>query len=198
MRWSIIRLIWLRELRDQLRDRRTIFMIAVLPVLLYPAAGFGVLQLARGFLSQKNIVGVAGVENLLPWAPSADSTAGGFARPGKDVAPVVAWLAFTPPPPGTPLAGLAHLSAAAALSGAHRAPEYPPLVEMQDGRLSFVDRYLESGPAGKSLVLQAVPIPLPSAATSSRTDSADFLQPLDLSLLNERKIDLLLVVPPGF
>src|SRR5436309_3050550 len=30
MRWSIIRLIWLRELRDQLRDRRTVFMIAVL------------------------------------------------------------------------------------------------------------------------------------------------------------------------
>src|SRR5439155_172651 len=28
MRWSIIRLIWLRELRDQLRDRRTLFMIA--------------------------------------------------------------------------------------------------------------------------------------------------------------------------
>src|SRR5262249_9387773 len=29
MRWSMIRLIWFRELRDQLRDRRTVFMIAV-------------------------------------------------------------------------------------------------------------------------------------------------------------------------
>ena len=38
MRWSIVRLIWLREMRDQLRDRRTVFMIAVLPVLLYPIA----------------------------------------------------------------------------------------------------------------------------------------------------------------
>ena len=36
MRWSIIRLIWFRELRDQLRDRRTVFMIAVLPLVLYP------------------------------------------------------------------------------------------------------------------------------------------------------------------
>ena len=41
MRWSIIRLIWVRELRDQLRDRRTIFMIAVLPLLLYPLLGLG-------------------------------------------------------------------------------------------------------------------------------------------------------------
>ena len=41
MRWSIVRVIWMRELRDQLRDRRTIFMIAVLPVLLYPLAGLG-------------------------------------------------------------------------------------------------------------------------------------------------------------
>ena len=43
MRWSIIRLIWLRELRDQLRDRRTVFMIVGLPLLLYPLLGFAVL-----------------------------------------------------------------------------------------------------------------------------------------------------------
>ena len=49
MRWSIIRLIWLRELRDQLRDRRTVFMIAVLPILLYPVLGFGVLQFAHAY-----------------------------------------------------------------------------------------------------------------------------------------------------
>src|SRR5204862_110353 len=46
MRWSIIRLIWLRELRDQLRDRRTVFLIAVLPVLVYPLAAFGFLLVA--------------------------------------------------------------------------------------------------------------------------------------------------------
>ena len=32
MRWRIIRLIFRRELRDQLRDRRTLFMIVVLPI----------------------------------------------------------------------------------------------------------------------------------------------------------------------
>ena len=64
MRWSIIRVIWMRELRDQLRDRRTIFMIAVLPILLYPLAGFGLIQLAAGFGQKPQVVGVYGVENL--------------------------------------------------------------------------------------------------------------------------------------
>lgn len=67
MRWSIIRLIWLRELRDQLRDRRTVFMIAVLPVLLYPLGGFAFLQVASTFLNQPAVVGLVGAENLHPW-----------------------------------------------------------------------------------------------------------------------------------
>ena len=58
MRWSIIRLIWLRELRDQLRDRRTLFMIAVLPLLLYPVLGFAVLQFALGLAERKIVVGI--------------------------------------------------------------------------------------------------------------------------------------------
>src|SRR2546429_104212 len=37
MRWSIVRIIWLRELRDQLRDRRTLFMVAGLPLSGSPA-----------------------------------------------------------------------------------------------------------------------------------------------------------------
>src|SRR5262245_58777353 len=58
MRWSIIRLIWLRELRDQLRDRRTLFMIAGLPLLLYPVLGCAVLQFAVGFVERPSLVGV--------------------------------------------------------------------------------------------------------------------------------------------
>ena len=64
MRWSIIRVIWVRELRDQLRDRRTLFMIAVLPILLYPLAGLGLMELAAGFSQKPQVVGVYGVENL--------------------------------------------------------------------------------------------------------------------------------------
>lgn len=36
MNWSNVKLILEREIRDQLRDRRTMFMIVVMPVLLYP------------------------------------------------------------------------------------------------------------------------------------------------------------------
>src|SRR6185369_16510290 len=104
MRWSIIRLIWLRELRDQLRDRRTVFMIAVLPVLLYPVAGFGVMQLAGAYLGQQYVVGVAGAGDLTPWALA-----------GPDVRPegAASWFALTPPPLGCPLAGVERLAAAA-------------------------------------------------------------------------------------
>ena len=55
VRWSIIRLIWLRELRDQLRDRRTLFMVAGLPVLLYPILGVAVLKFAVGFVDRQLI-----------------------------------------------------------------------------------------------------------------------------------------------
>src|SRR5438093_819855 len=64
MRWSIIRVIWLRELRDQLRDRRTVFMMAVLPLLLYPALGFGVIQFALSYVNRQSVVGVYGGEQL--------------------------------------------------------------------------------------------------------------------------------------
>src|SRR5262249_32022393 len=66
MRWSIIRVIWLRELRDQLRDRRTVFMIVVLPLLIYPLAGLGLMQFAGGFLQKPSVVGVWGAEDLPP------------------------------------------------------------------------------------------------------------------------------------
>ena len=66
MRWSIIRVIWLRELRDQLRDRRTVFMIVVLPLLIYPLGGLGLMQFAGGFLQKQSVVGVWGAEYLPP------------------------------------------------------------------------------------------------------------------------------------
>src|SRR5207249_12331230 len=46
MRWSNVALIFRREVRDQLRDRRTLFMIFVLPILLYPALRLGIANLS--------------------------------------------------------------------------------------------------------------------------------------------------------
>src|SRR3954453_2943302 len=63
MSWRNIRLIYFREIRDQLRDRRTLFMIAVLPMLLYPLLGMSVFQLSQ-FLrkSEPKVVVVGGQE----------------------------------------------------------------------------------------------------------------------------------------
>ena len=60
MRWSNVRLIFRRELKDQLRDRRTIFMIFVFPILLYPLMGLGMAQLSASFEEKPRTVMVVG------------------------------------------------------------------------------------------------------------------------------------------
>ncbi len=64
MRWPVVRTIWFREVRDQLRDRRTVLMLVVLPLLLYPLLGMGVLKFAALFAEQPSTVGVVGIEWL--------------------------------------------------------------------------------------------------------------------------------------
>lgn len=215
MRWSIIRLIWLRELRDQLRDRRTVFMIAVLPILLYPIAGFGVMQLALGFLAQKSVVGIAGADNLVPWLATPPST-----RPAE----AASWLALTPPPPGSPLGGIPSLTSAVSLVLAqpdHAAiasvpgwlawtpggldrltsalafhlaqPDrtYPALIERRDGRLAFRAAYAESSPLVGPLIIRPLEGAVPAGA------DLDTLAAPFSPLLDERKIDVLLLVPDG-
>ena len=64
LNWRNVSLIFQREVRDQLRDRRTLFMIAVLPLLLYPALGLGMMQLTLVFREQPRTVVILGAENL--------------------------------------------------------------------------------------------------------------------------------------
>ena len=47
MNWKNTRLIFRRELNDQWRDRRTIFTILVMPLVLYPLMGMALLQTAQ-------------------------------------------------------------------------------------------------------------------------------------------------------
>jgi len=57
-----VKLIYLRELRDQLRDRRTLFTIFILPLMLYPLLGMSVFQVQQ-FLKENHskvrIIGTA-------------------------------------------------------------------------------------------------------------------------------------------
>jgi len=64
MTWKNVRLIFLREVRDQLRDRRTLFMVAILPLLLYPALGIGMVQMTLTFSEQTRTVVVLGASEL--------------------------------------------------------------------------------------------------------------------------------------
>ncbi|MFH1303558.1 MAG: ABC transporter permease subunit/CPBP intramembrane protease [Planctomycetota bacterium] len=64
IQWKNIKLILLRELKDQMRDRRTLFMVAVLPLLLYPAMGIGMVQMTVLFSEQPRNVVVLGASDL--------------------------------------------------------------------------------------------------------------------------------------
>ncbi len=64
MSWKNIRLIFMREVRDQLRDRRTLFMITILPVLLYPMLGLGLVEMMLTFSEQRRTVVVLNADDL--------------------------------------------------------------------------------------------------------------------------------------
>lgn len=69
MTYANVKLIVAREIRDQLRDRRTLFVIVVLPVLLYPLLGmsfFQVMQFLREQPVRVLVVGDAKVGDLPP------------------------------------------------------------------------------------------------------------------------------------
>lgn len=64
MSWTNVLLIFRREVRDQLRDRRTLFTVLVLPLLLYPLLGATFLQIAQ-FMRQHAVhIQVIGAERL--------------------------------------------------------------------------------------------------------------------------------------
>jgi sodium transport system permease protein len=194
MRWSIIRLIWLRELRDQLRDRRTVFMMAVLPILLYPLVGIGLMQFAVGFLKQSNVVGVIGAENLPPATPRS-----ALLSP----LPATAWFALTPGSgvdQAIAAAGLAH----AAQRGVGQ--DYPPLILIESGDARFPSWYFDSSREANALTVKLLPpidLPPGSADRPDRDEDEDedadaFLAHIDRSALDAKKVDLLLIVPPDF
>src|SRR6266508_911332 len=77
MRWSVVRLIAAREIRDQLRDRRTLFLILGLPVLMYPLfVGVGSLCITA-LKEERLVIGVAGAQHLPQPQPDLTPVVGG-------------------------------------------------------------------------------------------------------------------------
>jgi sodium transport system permease protein len=73
MKWSNVKLILQREIRDQLRDRRTLFMIAVLPLLLYPLLGMSFFQMTQFLREHPVRVLVAGYPEGAALPPLVES-----------------------------------------------------------------------------------------------------------------------------
>ncbi|HYV40067.1 MAG TPA: ABC transporter permease subunit/CPBP intramembrane protease, partial [Gemmataceae bacterium] len=170
MRWSIVRLIWLRELRDQLRDRRTLLMVAGLPLLLYPILGVAVLNFAVGFGERKSIIGIVNGPDQpmdFPTRPQGE---------GLSPLPPFAWLTTSP---GT----FDNVVGAAALNVcSHTCLDYPQLVH--NGKIGRL--YLQQ-PSEKKLV------PLNAALVQ-----LEWLDKPRRDLLDEKKIDVMVSVGPDF
>ena len=64
MKWSNVSLIYCRELRDQLRDRRTLFTVLILPLLLYPLMGIAMLQVSQFMREHPTRIWLIGADNL--------------------------------------------------------------------------------------------------------------------------------------
>ena len=73
MNWRNVRLIFQREVRDQLRDRRTLFTIAVLPLVLYPLLGMSFLQMTQFMREHPTKVRVIGTKSLPADPPLVDN-----------------------------------------------------------------------------------------------------------------------------
>ena len=72
MNWKNTKLIFKRELSDQWRDRRTIFTILVMPLVLYPLMGMAMLQTAQFMHQSPPRVLVVGDESLQNTRPLLD------------------------------------------------------------------------------------------------------------------------------
>ncbi len=174
MRWSIIRLIWMRELRDQLRDRRTLFMIAVLPILLYPVLGFAVVKFASGFTATSSTIGLVDTSPDRGFPPEAPRSL------RTSPLPVLTWLSLLPGPadPG----GLASVAGVSALAQeAERRLDYPLLVN-----------------AGPRSTDQGLFVPEPNGVLADPNVRLAFLAEDGLQALLSKQVDIVLTASPDF
>ncbi len=74
MNWKHVQLIYKREMIDQLRDRRTIFTITILPLLLYPLLGMLMMQVAQFHRESPVKVAVLGYQNWPEELPLLDES----------------------------------------------------------------------------------------------------------------------------
>ncbi len=171
MTFRNIGLIFQREVADQFRDRRTLFMVAVLPVLLYPALGIGMVQMTLLFSEQPRTVVLLGAKDLpQPELLDGDHFAGHWFRNPNDADRLVVVTDQTPSP--------------------------PPSADDKPGRLSS-ERLLMSAQRMRELVEERLKIP-DSDTSEAAVRRKDELRQELAQRFAESGFQVLIVVPPGF
>ena len=177
MSWPNIRLIFFREMRDQLRDRRTLFMIAVLPMLFYPLLGVSFLQIAQFITTDESRILVVGEESVkeIPGLLDGDSFAAGLID--EDVVVVFELLddiafyrehreQFESPdglPEDVKKQFIAHLRTLMAVKDCHAVLYYPPGIANK--LKNFAEEYAARYRAGEDT--PSIPQPIPIGAIDS-------------------------------
>ncbi|HEY1786370.1 MAG TPA: ABC transporter permease subunit/CPBP intramembrane protease [Pirellulales bacterium] len=176
MNWTNVKLILAREVRDQLRDRRTLFMIAVLPMLLYPLLGMSFFQVAQFLREQPTrvlVIDLPEVEGLPPLVENHHFAAGLFAdKPER--ARLLHVDLCNPPDAETPAAAVPDKNSTADATGAP---------EKTDGTAVTGD----SAPTGSDSEHAQADVP------PCGTTPADIRYALD-----ERRYDVVVAFPPDF
>lgn len=84
MNWKHVHLIFWREMNDQLRDRRTLFTITILPILLYPLIGLLMMQIAQFNREHSVRIRVVGAEHWPQESPLLNDENQLIAAPGLE------------------------------------------------------------------------------------------------------------------
>jgi len=179
MSWRNVKLIFLREVLDQLRDRRTLFMVAVLPLLLYPLMGIGIFQMSSFFSEQPRTVVILGADDLPPMLLQGEQFARNWFRLSTD-ADKLRVISDASTPPETPLTPAAAAERERLLS---RADKMRGLLN----RRVELETLLESAHAEKRVVTEL----------QLETELQELTESLG-QIFDASDIQVLIVVPPQF
>jgi hypothetical protein len=156
-------------------------MVVILPLLLYPILGFGLLQFALGFGKSQSVVGVVGADNLpIADAPPAPPTP----------AQAASSLAAAPVNPGNGIDLVVGAAARPHFDEVIRGKSYEPLFTDEDGNRRFLPEYVDSPEDADGLVVRLLDTP--------NAPPEALLREIDRTPLESRQVDLILAVPPDF
>jgi sodium transport system permease protein len=181
MNFSTVSLILSREIRDQLRDRRTLFMMFVLPLLLYPLLGMSYFQISQFTQEKATSVLVIGSPNL-PGLPPLLKDGQFSARLFHDASKArLSQLHFAAPePPGSPNRIRDQLAKArrAVQTMEYDAALYFPETfaqQMEDYRRA-IEQWTERAGPGKSRRVPELPRPTIIYTTASERSQIAFVR----------------------